>query len=191
MRCADLISQLNTFVGGLDAQKGKITTAIDRMDSLLATLDDQKQIIAATLDTLPGALKVLADERKQLVTLLQSLDRLSTVAVSVIGQSKANTVSALTSLDPILTQLTAAGQNLPKALELVATYPFPRNAPDAVRGDYTNLDVTLDLNLSDILDNLKIAPGAAPANAGSAATSPGSSATLPAGSVVPGTGSGG
>lgn len=180
-----LISQLNTFVGGVDAQRDKITTAIESVNKLAKTLADQKKILAGTLDTLPGALKILADERKQLVTLLQSLDHLSTSAVKVINGSKQDVISSLKSLQPILTQLTAAGDDIPSALELLATYPFPRNATDAVHGDYTNLRATLNLDLSQILSNLKVVPTLPGTNATGTAQ-PSMASLLPAGSMVPG-----
>lgn len=180
-----LITQLNTFVGGVDAQRDKITTAIESVNKLAKTLADQKKILADTLDTLPGALKILADERKQLVTLLQSLDHLSTSAVKVINGSKQDVISSLKSLRPILTQLTAAGDDIPSALELLATYPFPRNATDAVHGDYTNLRATLNLDLGQILSNLKVVP-ALPGTASAGATQASMASVLPAGSMVPG-----
>ncbi len=150
----DLLARLNTFVGGLDHQKDKITGAIENVDVLAARLDKQKQVLIDTLDTLPAALKVLSGERKQLVGLLDSLDNLGGVATNVIDATSDTLASALKQLDPVLTSLTAAGQDLPNAMELLLTYPFPKAVRGAVRGDYTNADISLDLNLSDLLDNL-------------------------------------
>ena len=149
-----LLSQAVTLTTSLNAQKSRILTAIDNLDSLAATLDKQKQVLAGALDTLPQAVKILADEKDQFVTLLKSLDRLSGVAVTVVNQSQDNFVSALKSLDPVLTEFTKAGDALPKSFELLATFPFPKTAVDGIRGDYTNLYLSADLNLSDLLDNL-------------------------------------
>lgn len=149
-----LLAQAVTFTKTLNTQKGRILNAIDQLDQLAITLDKQKQILAGALDTLPQAVKILADEKDQFVTLLQSLDKLSGVAVTVINQSQANFVSALKSLDPIMTEFTKAGDSLPKSFELLATFPFPKTAVDGIRGDYTNLYLTADLNLGDLLDNL-------------------------------------
>lgn len=150
----DLLAQLNTFVGSLDKQKDAITTAIQNVDVLAARLDKQKQVLLDTLDTLPGALKVLSDERTKLVTLLQSLDHLGGVATRVIDATSDTLVSALRQLDPVLTSLTDAGTDLPNAMELLLTFPFPRGVRGAVKGDYTNLDLIADLNLGDLLSNL-------------------------------------
>jgi phospholipid/cholesterol/gamma-HCH transport system substrate-binding protein len=150
----DLIDRLNTFVGGLDRQKDKITSAIQNVDVLAARLDKQKQVLLDTLDTLPGALRVLSQERTKLVDLLTSLDNLGNSATRVIEATSDTLTSALHQLDPVLTSLTKAGQDLPNALELAATFPFPKAIAGAVKGDYTNADMILDLNLSDLLSNL-------------------------------------
>ncbi len=149
-----LLSQAVTLTTSLNKQKSRILTAIDNLDQLATTLDKQKQILANALDTLPQAVTILADEKDQFVNLLRSLDKLSGVAVDVVNQSQDNFVSALKSLDPVLTEFTKAGDALPKSFELLATFPFPRTAVDGIRGDYTNLYLTADLNLGDLLNNL-------------------------------------
>ena len=68
-------------------------------------------------------LKILADEKTQFVTLLRSLDKLSTVAVRVINASQDDFVSALTSLDPAMTQLTLAGRRCPSRWSCWPTTP--------------------------------------------------------------------
>lgn len=150
----DLIAQLNTFIGSLDRQKDSITSAIANLDVLATRLDRQKQVLLNTLDTLPGALRVLNDERGRLVTLLRGLDNLGGAATRVIDATSGTLTTALHNLDPVLTSLTKAGQDLPNSLELLLTYPFPRAVSSAVQGDYTNLDAELDLNLRDLLSNL-------------------------------------
>jgi phospholipid/cholesterol/gamma-HCH transport system substrate-binding protein len=149
-----LLNQATSLTTSLNTQKSRILTAIDHLDTLAATLNKQKQILAGALDTLPQAAQVLADEKNQFVTLLSSLNNLSTVAVRVVNGATDNFVSALKSLDPVMTELTKAGDALPKSLELLATFPFPKTSVNGVRGDYTNLYISADLNLSDLLDNL-------------------------------------
>lgn len=152
----DLLAQLDTFVGNLDANKAQIVKALDSIDRLSATLAKQKQDIATALDSIPQGLKVLADQRQQLTTMLVELDKLGQVGTRVIRQSTADTVADLKDLQPILTELAQAGDALPKSLELLFTYPFPRNAVDGgIQGDYANLSATLDLNLNDLISNLR------------------------------------
>ncbi|MGI8760678.1 MAG: MCE family protein [Jatrophihabitantaceae bacterium] len=147
----DLLGQLNTFVGTLDKQKNDITTALDSIDTLVTSLNAQKQSIINALDTFPQALQILRSERTNLVTLLSSLSNLGGVAARVINASQTQLVTALRSLQPSLTQLTAAGSNLPEALKIALTFPFPLGTTrNVVRGDYANLHLFLDISTNEL-----------------------------------------
>jgi len=148
------VRQLDTFISGLDEQKSEIVRAIDGLDRLSARLAAQKKDIAVAIEDLGPGLKVLADQRARLTEMLTALSDLGRVGTRVIRASKEDTVANLRALDPILTRLAEAGDNLPGALEMLVTYPFPRAAVGAVKGDYTNLRVTADLDLRTILTNL-------------------------------------
>jgi phospholipid/cholesterol/gamma-HCH transport system substrate-binding protein len=148
------ISNLDTFIGDLDAHKSEVVRAIDGLDHLSATLAAQKDDIASAVDNLGPGLKVLADQRKQLTTMLTALSNLGRVGTRVINASKDDTIANLRALDPILAKLSEAGANLPGALEMLVTYPFPQAATGAVQGDYTNLRITADIDLRNILINL-------------------------------------
>ena len=148
----DLLTRLDTLVGSLDSQKAEINRAIDQVDKLAARLAAQRDDISTALDELPGGLKVLADQRKQLTALLTSLDRLGTVGSRVIKASKDDTVANLAALKPVLRSLNDAGDDLPKSLQLLLTYPFPDSAATDVKGDYTNLWITADLDARSLLD---------------------------------------
>ena len=150
----DLIKQLDIFIGGLDDQKSEIVRAIDNIDKLAGKLAAQKDDIAQALDALPGGLKVLADQRQQLVQMLQALSRLGAVGTQVIQQSKADTAANLKALAPILGQLTKAGDDLPKSLQLLLTYPFSDATTGAMKGDFTNMSIDMDLNLEHLAGNL-------------------------------------
>ena len=141
----DLLKQLNTFIGGLDAQKDQIVRALDALDRLTQRFADNRETLAVALRDIPGGVRELNAQRDELVTLLQSLDKLSVVSTRVINASQKNTVENLRLLQPILAQLNEAGTAFPRSLELLLTYPFPRTVVDAVHGDYTNLYVSLQL----------------------------------------------
>ncbi|MFC7487525.1 MCE family protein [Knoellia sp. CPCC 206453] len=145
-----LIGQLNTFIGGLEDQKGEIVRAIDAVDQLAARLAAQKELIGKTLEELPKGLKVLADQRIQLTQMLQALSRLGAVGTKVIQGSKDDMLANLKLLAPILTQLNAAGDALPQSLEILLTYPFPDKMLEAIKGDFVNLSITADLDLSEL-----------------------------------------
>jgi phospholipid/cholesterol/gamma-HCH transport system substrate-binding protein len=150
----DLIVQLNTFVGGLDKQKSEIVRAIDGIDALSAKIAARRGDLAAALEALPKGLKVLADQRKQLTQMLTALSNLGAVGTRVITASKADTVANLQALAPVLGQLASAGDSLPKSFQLLLTYPFPDEAANTIRGDYTNLYATADLDLRSVQQNL-------------------------------------
>ncbi len=152
----DLISQLDTFVGGLEEQKSEIVRAIDNIDRLSSRLAAQKKDIAAALEAIPGGLKVLADQRRQFVDMLSALNRLGAVGTEVIQQSKSDTQANLEALAPILAQLNKAGDDLPASMQLLLTYPFSDGTLGAMKGDYTNLHVTADLDLRNLAGNLGV-----------------------------------
>ncbi len=150
----DLLNQLNTFIGGLDGQKQQIVRAINGLDRLTTTLSAQRGTISKALVDLGPGLKVLAGERQQFTKMLAALAKLGVVGTRVILATRDQLVANLTELQPILGNLAAAGTNLPGALELLVTYPFPRNMPAAVTGDFTRLSATVDISLATLIDNL-------------------------------------
>lgn len=158
-----LLTELTTFVGQLDDNKGDVVTALRKVNNLSIEINEQKQAIIDALDTLPGALESLDQQRTDLVKMLDALSRLSAVGTRVIRDSKFNTLRNLQSLMPILTQLSNTGAALPQSLELLFTYPFPDDVIGATpvearnlhMGDFTNLDIQLDLSLRHLLQLLQ------------------------------------
>lgn len=161
-----LLRELDTFVGGLDEQRSQIVRALDELDRLSARLAEQKKDVATVLDGMPAGLAALEDSRKQLTTMLTALSDLGVVATRVIDASQQDTVANLEALQPVLTRLNEAGDALPKSLELLFTYPFHDGAADAVRGDYTNLRITLDGDLRALRTLLPPEPGPRPTGPG-------------------------
>ena len=156
----DTLSQLDTFIGGLDQQKAEISRALDSANALPETLASRTATIETALDTIGPGLDVVNEQRGLLVSMLESLARLGDVGTRIIEQSAANTVADLQLLQPILSQLAAAGPDLAGALPLLLTYPFPDsslttlNYRDAQTGGYglfTNMTATLDLDLTTLL----------------------------------------
>lgn len=149
-----VLEQLNTFVGTLDTSKNTIVKAIVALDNLTKKLNAQKATLATAIDSLPNSLKVIDRQRTALVRTLQALSKLGATGARVITATQKDLVANLRSLNPILTELVKAGRDLPNALELLFTYPFPDSAARAVKGDYTNLDITLDVNTQQILEQI-------------------------------------
>ncbi|MFI5684401.1 MCE family protein [Streptomyces sp. NPDC051636] len=153
-RVRSLLKELDTFIGGLDDQRKDIVHAIKAVDRLAGRLGKEKKTIAKAVDTMPPALKVLAGQRRDLTKMLTALSKLGTTGTKVVTASHDDTVANLEKLRPILQQLNKSGDDLPNSLELLTTYPFPRNATDAVKGDYVNLHITADLDLADLYGNM-------------------------------------
>ncbi|MEJ2868372.1 MCE family protein [Actinomycetospora sp. OC33-EN08] len=149
-----LLDNLNVFVGTLDQQRGDIVRALDSVDRLAATLVDQRAKIANVIDNLQPGLDVLNEQRGLLVGTLQALQRLSVVGTDVINRAGANTIADLYALQPILANLIASGDALPGSLQILLTIPFADNALNVIKGDFANIDVSVELSLSGLLQNL-------------------------------------
>ncbi len=133
--------------------------AIDGLNRLSGALHAQNDTIATGLNDLGPGLKVLDEQREQLVAMLRSLDRLSGVAGDTITKSRDDMVANLRALVPTLHKLNETGRELPKAIGYLATYPFPEEAMKPLKGDFVNVDVEFDLNLTNILDNITRSSG--------------------------------
>jgi phospholipid/cholesterol/gamma-HCH transport system substrate-binding protein len=184
------LEQVTGFVGGLDDQKTQIVRALDGLDRLSGKLAAQRQVLDVALRDIPQGTAVLADERAQLTKVLTGLSDLGTVATRVINATQQNTVADLKALQPILTQLARAGKDLPNALELLTTYPFPRTVAlpgnrGGIRGDYANLYITIDGNPQDLIDNLT-SGGLPPLPLPKGGTTVPKTPSLPGGPTLPG-----
>ncbi|WP_375484246.1 MCE family protein [uncultured Jatrophihabitans sp.] len=151
----DLLHQLTTFTGTLNAGRNDITTALENIDKLAASLNKNQKVITDALDTYPQALSVLSKDEPKLVTLLTSLSKFGVVATHVVNASQTQLTAALKALNPVLLKLTGAGNDLPGALRIAGTFPFPLgNTRQFVRGDYANMNTIVDLNLNTELCGL-------------------------------------
>jgi phospholipid/cholesterol/gamma-HCH transport system substrate-binding protein len=157
-----VLDQLDEFTGQLDENKQDIITAIESLNRLAISINKQSDSIELALDQMPQALASINRQRDDLVKMLKALDDLSSVATRVIKQSKTATIDSLRSLDPVLTRLSDAGDSLPKAFQVFLTYPFvdevvgrnPAQARDLHLGDYTNLSVQMDIDLTQGLPTI-------------------------------------
>ncbi|MTD53537.1 MCE family protein [Amycolatopsis pithecellobii] len=149
-----LLSRVDQLATELDSQKGEIIRAIDGLNRLSSTLIGQTANLADALGNLAPGLRVVNEQRDQLVGMLQSLDTLSGVAVDTVHKSRDQLIDNLKALTPTLAKLAEAGNNLPVALKILPTYPLPDVAGDVVKGDYANVRARLDLDLSEIYQNV-------------------------------------
>lgn len=149
-----LLSNLDSTVADLDGQRTQIVNAIQSLDRLSATLAGQTTQITNALQNLAPGIAVLNQQRDQLVGMLNALDKLSGVAVDTVDRSQQQIVTDLHQLAPTLQTIAQAGDNLPKSLQVLVTYPFTDYTVNDVKGDYFNADVKFDLDLSSVLSDI-------------------------------------
>lgn len=149
------LSNIDTVVRTLDGEKTNITKAIDALGRLSTNLSAQTNDIKVALDQLGPGLAVVNEQRDQLVTMLNALENLSTVAVDTVNRSRDDLADDLRLLAPTIQQLAKSGADLPNSLQFLVTYPFTDYFLNAVKGDYVNVDVKFDLDLSTLLENMK------------------------------------
>ena len=144
----DLINRFDTFVGTLDQQRDNIVASIQALDQLGGTFAAQHDVLTQALHRLPPALDVLIKERPRLTAALDGLRKFSNTATGLINDTQADLVRNLKNLEPTVKGLADVGPDIDTALAALSVFPFTQNFVDrAVRGDYFNLHVQLDLSI--------------------------------------------
>ncbi|MGK8487598.1 MCE family protein [Nocardia asiatica] len=142
----DLLPQLNELTTNLDRQTGDIIAAMSGLDRLGGQLAEQRDVVAAAIEQIHPALTVLADRRANITRALSALGELSDVVRRIVAASGEDLKANLDSLVPALKALSDTGNNLTEALKILATFPFPmKNLDHAIKGDYLNLFMTVDI----------------------------------------------
>ena len=152
-----VLTQIRDFTATLDENKAKIVNAIEALNRLAISVRQQQGDINEALEELPSALTSVNSQRTDLVRMLKALNRLGDVGVRVIKASKEATIDSFRQLQPVLTQLANSGDAFVKSINSSLTYPFlddvvgrdPQVARNLHMGDYTNLSVTLDIDLTN------------------------------------------
>ncbi|HWU21720.1 MAG TPA: MCE family protein [Nocardioides sp.] len=147
------VRDANRLLGVLDDNRGAIVTALDSLNRLSRGLRNDKDRIGTAIDRIAPGLKMLEQERVRLVQALSAAGHASVRAVGVVRASRHALLGNLDALVPILTHLGKASSQLPNALKIGLTIPFPAmTTMNAVRGDYANLFLTLDLRTKSLPD---------------------------------------
>jgi phospholipid/cholesterol/gamma-HCH transport system substrate-binding protein len=140
------LRELGTFVGTLDRNRATIVATLADVDRLSGRIARDRATVQAALDHITPAVQALAAQRRQVLGMIGHLSRFSTVTSAVVRRTGADLVADLQALEPVLAQLERAGDDLPRVLETVLSFPFPDEVLNAVKGDYVNLDVLVDLS---------------------------------------------
>jgi phospholipid/cholesterol/gamma-HCH transport system substrate-binding protein len=123
-----LLGNLDAIVSRLAAGRPALVDALHNTARLSRALAHQNTVLARGVEALDPATGVLADQIDELREALQSLDRLSDKATSLIEQSTDDTVANLAALDPVLEQLGQVADQVPALITNLSTYPLPDNA---------------------------------------------------------------
>jgi phospholipid/cholesterol/gamma-HCH transport system substrate-binding protein len=143
-----LINRFDTFVGTLDQQRDNIVASIQALDQIGGTFAAQREVLTEALRKVPPALDVLITERPRLTAALDGLRKFSNTATGLINDTQADLVRNLKNLEPTVKSLADVGPDLDTAIAALTVFPFTQNFVDrAVRGDYFNLHVQLDLSI--------------------------------------------
>lgn len=142
----DLIPQMNDLISNLDAQRDDIINAMSGLDRLSGQFVEQTDVVERAIEDIHPALTVLADRRQNITTTITKLGELSDVVNRLIATSGDNLTANLANLAPVLQTLADTGADLTESLKIIASFPFPlKNLDNAIKGDYLNLFMTVDV----------------------------------------------
>lgn len=189
------LSQLSTITGELnrtlDGRTTDVRSVVRSLDALLATLDRNRTQLISTLDSLdllseqlvageprlrravdrigPG-LAALNRQRDLLVQAVTRTGAASVQASRLIEVNQEALLGTLADLRPVLSRISTVADQIPEALKLAVTVPFPiMTSAQALRGDYANLFATVDVSNRALLENFVEPSGGTPIKDGGAA----------------------
>ncbi|MGV0716989.1 MCE family protein [Mycolicibacterium sp. XJ662] len=144
-----LLVQLDTFMDRANDQTSDIIAATESFNRLVEQFAAQKPVVDKALEAIPDGLAVLNSQRDNLVEVFDQLGKFNALATDSVHQTRAALVQELKDLGPVLESLANAGPALTRSLDLLTTYPFPKDTlTNWMRGDYANVTVVADLTLS-------------------------------------------
>jgi phospholipid/cholesterol/gamma-HCH transport system substrate-binding protein len=144
------LGKLDTFTNQLNQQRDDITHAIDSTNRLLVYIGGRADVLDRALTDIPPLIKHFADTQNLLINAVDGVGRLST-AVEHLAEARGPLHTDLQNLQCPLRELGKAAPDLISALKLILTEPFDVDTvPKLVRGDYTNISLTIDVTYSSV-----------------------------------------
>ena len=137
----DLVVQLRSLVGTLDAHKGSLVSLVDALHHLSAQLAANTDALDTALTDLAPGLAALGDTTDGFAALLTKLSKLGVTADRVIGKVHADTVADLKLLGPLWATLASVRGDLVRTLDLIPT--AAADLRRAIPGDFISLKVSL------------------------------------------------
>ena len=143
-----LIPRLAELAASVDRQTGDIIAAADGLNRVARTVAEGNDKLDRALKSLPAAVQVLNDNAHNVVDAFTALKRLSEVTSRVLSQTKADIAADLKDAYPVVKAFANSANDLVDSLPYLPTYPLPGTYLDqAIRGDFLNAFVTIDLTL--------------------------------------------
>lgn len=147
----EFLNRLDTFTAELNDQRQDITRAIDSTNRLLAIVAQRNDTLDRVLTEFPPLIKHFAETRDLFADAVTALGRISNATDDALSQANPDIHKNLQNLQRPLTQLGKASPYLLGALKMIGTAPFSiENVPKAIRGDYINVSLNVDLTLSAV-----------------------------------------
>jgi len=147
----EFLGRLDTFTAELNNQREDITRAIDSTNRLLAIVAQRNDTLDRVLTEFPPLIKHFADTRDLFADAVTALGRVSKATDDALSQANPDITANLKNLQRPLVQLGKASPYLLGALKVIGTAPFSiENVPKAIRGDYINVSLNVDLTLSAV-----------------------------------------
>ncbi|OBI88323.1 virulence factor Mce family protein [Mycobacterium asiaticum] len=145
------LNKLDTFTRQLNEQRDDITHAIDSTNRLLSYVGNRNDVLERVLTDFPPLIKHFAETKNLLINAVDSVGRLSAAADQYLGEARGNLHTDLELLQCPLRELGKGSPYLIGALKLILTQPFDIDAvPKIFRGDYQNVNATIDVTLSAV-----------------------------------------
>jgi phospholipid/cholesterol/gamma-HCH transport system substrate-binding protein len=145
------LGKLDTFTRQLNEQRDDITHAIDSTNRLLTYVGARNDVLERVFTDIPPLIKHFADTQNLLINAVDSVGRLSQVTAQYVGEARGPLHTDLQALECPLRELGRASPYLIGALKLILTQPFDiETVPKMFRGDYVNVNLTLDVTYSAV-----------------------------------------
>ncbi|GAA4119452.1 hypothetical protein GCM10022215_22040 [Nocardioides fonticola] len=143
----DVVAQLNELLGTLDDNRDQLIATLESLDALSSRLADGSTELARAVDRVTPGLRTLNRQRDRLVEAITRTGEASVQASRLIAVNQDALVGELADLRPAVAQLSTVADQLPDALKLLVSVPFPiMTSGEALKGDYANLFATIDIS---------------------------------------------
>lgn len=142
-----VVAQLDELLGTLDDNRDQLVETLEALDRFSASLADGSTELARAVDRVTPGLQALNRQRDRLVEAITRTGEASVQASRLIATNQDALVGELADLRPAINRLASVADQLPDALKLLVSVPFPiMTSGEALKGDYANLFATIDIS---------------------------------------------